>query len=202
MRRGVFILLAIAANLIVLSVALAAAPEQGLSQPPGPIFYRGEIFVMDEPGEADLTLVACIDGCESEAGWQSAPAIIPEPGRYVSLSVGPPEHSFVGKQITFHLITEFGITQADETAIYNPARTPDDITQTLNLHFGEAPPKEATPTPKPTPTITPIPTSTPVLPIPGDSSVPRLSRIALIVGIIAVVVGALVLFAARRRRAF
>ena len=202
MRRGIFILLAIVINLIVLSVALAAAPEQGLSQPPGPVFYRGEIFVMDEPGETDLTLVACIDGCESETGWQSAPAIIPEPGRYISLSIGPPEHSFVGKQVTFHLITEFGITQADETVIYNSARTPDELTQSLDLHFGEAPPKEATPTPTLTPTITPIPTSTPVLPIPGDSSVPRLSRIVLIVGIIAVAVGAAVLFLVRRRRAF
>lgn len=112
--------------------------------------------------------------------------------------MAPPER-LAGKVITFWIENEFGRIKATETDVYDPARK--DITPTLNLDFPDPLPTPPEPTPTPPPTITPTPTSTPALPIPGDASVPRLSRLALIAGAGALVVGVAIIFLIRRRKA-
>ena len=185
--------------MVVAVVAMAAAPAQRLAQPPFPVIYNGNVTIMDAPAPTDVSLVACVDGCDT--GWQSNLALIPEPGKYTTLVVGPPDHTFIGKELTFHLVTEFGSVQAAETGTLTEPKDPSDFTKTLDLHFAEAPPAAPEATPTPTPTITPTPSPTPVLPIPGDASVPRLSRVALIAGSLALLAGVGILFLMRRRKA-
>jgi hypothetical protein len=57
------------------------------------------------------------------------------------------------------------------------------------------------PSPTPLPEPTPQPTPTASLPIAGDPSVTKLPKIALATGGVAVVVGSVLLLAARRREA-
>lgn len=137
--------------------------------------------------------MACVQNC---GVWESDPIEIQPEGEYRVLVVGGPE-ALLGQRITFWIVNDFGRIQARETAVFEEPANADALTQTLNLSFDDP-----LPSAPPTPTITPTPQPTPVPPIPGDPSVSNLSRIALIAGIVAVVVGGVLLFVVRRRRAF
>ena len=144
--------------------------------------------------------------------------VLTKGGKYgspVQVIVQPPDGSYVGKTITFHATRGFEEIKAEETAVFKGGI---QLRSNFDLNFPAAPPGQPTPTPTPTPTITPTPTPTitptptptitptptptPILPIPGDPSIPRLSRIVVIVGIAALVAGGAILLLMRRRRAF
>ena len=195
MRRKGLVWLAVCAGLFVGLATTGMALGQG---EPLPTVYSGDVVIQDAPAPQGATLVACVQSCTVPPGWKSDPVEIQSGGEYRVLVVGAPE-ALLGQLTTFWIESEFGRIQATETAIFEAPVNADAITQTLNLTF-DRPLPSAPPTP--TPTITPTPRPTPVPPIPGDPSVSNLSRIALIAGIVAVVVGGVLLFVVRRRRAF
>ena len=190
MRRGAATLVAVLSSLIVALPLLGAAPHQ--ERPPFPVIYGGSVFVQGAPAPAGLSVVGCVIDCSR---YKSDPVLTDETGKYRTLVVGPPNETFQNEEITFWIENEFGAIQAAETGTFDP--TIVSLTRTLNLRFGEE-----VPTPPPsTPTVTPTPTATPVLPIPGDSSVRSLPRMALIVGVAALLAGGMILLLFRRRRA-
>ena len=184
------------------AAVLAAVPREGLAQPeiPFPANYGGKVLIMGEPAAKDTNLVACIEGCDT--GYQSQPAVIPEAGRYVTLTVAPETRSFEGGTLIFHIVNEFGSIQADETATYNEPKGVEEFVKTLDLNFPEPLPTAPLPTPTATPPPTPTLLPTPFLPIPGDTSVSQVASIALVAGIASLLVGGAILLLMRRRRAF
>lgn len=194
MFRKLMKLAALAIYLGAMAPMLGAGLPQPL--PPLPTTYKGKVFIEGQPAPSGLQIVACVNGCNS---FQSGPSITREPERtaqYITLAVAAAT-SLYGKTITFHIITEFGTIQAEETDLYKKGAA----SLTLNLHF-PALPQAPTPTPTPTPTVTPTPTPTPSLPIPGDPVVPRLATGVLVGGVAALIAGIVLLLWIRRRRAF
>ena len=201
MRRGAITLLGglVWAALAMAMIGAAAAQEI----PSFPVSYSGNVTIEGEPAPGGLSLVACVLDCDT--GWQSEAVTTRADGSYFRLLVSP-GNDLVNRTITFWLVNPHGRIRAAELAAYKP--DPSNLRVNLDLTFGDPlptpPPPTATPVPTrtPTPTITPIPTPTTALPIPGDPSVPRLSRIALIAGAAAIAAGGALLFVMRRRRAF
>ena len=199
MRRYAATLTMILMSTVVAMAVLGARSEQGA---PPPLGYFGTVFLQGQPAPEGLLLVACVMNCNT--GWEGSEEFgeavrTRADGGYSALIVGPPNDSFIGEDITFWIVNESGRIQADEVISFVPSLP---LARTLNLTFSDPLPVPPTPTPTSTPTITPTPTVTPVLPIPGDSGVPMLGRIALITGVVALVVGGAIFIVARRRRAF
>ena len=194
MRRGAATLVAVLSSLIVALPLLGATPQQ--ERPPFPVIYGGSVFVKGAPAPAGLSVVGCVIDCSR---YKSDPVLTDETGRYRTLVVGPPNEAFLNEEITFWIENQFGAIQAAETATFDP--TIVSLTRTLTLRFGEEVPTPPPSAPMPTPTVTATPTATPVLPIPGDSSVRSLPRMALIVGVAALLAGGMILLLFRRRRA-
>ena len=191
----------IAAYIVVLGVLLGAAAKQGLPPAP-PNIYSGNVFVAGVPAPDGIEIFARIDDYQTNVprpGFQERAEILVKDGKYGIVVVQPPDESYVNKTITFYATRGFGDVQAEETALFKSGLL---VITGFDLNFPEAPPGAPQPTPTPTPTITPTPLPTPVLPIPGDPSVPQLSRLALIAGIAALAAGGALLFVMRRRNAF
>ena len=194
MRRYLPGLVAVALCVAVGIATLGAVSQQGV---PLPLAYGGNVFIQQTAASEGLSLFACVQRCED---YQSDPVTTGPGGEYSILVVGPPNESFLNKEITFWIENEFGRIKATQTAVYRVPTDPKDLTPTLNLEFTDPlPTPPPTPPPTPTPTIAPTPSPTPLLPVPGDASVPRLSTIALVAGIAAVVVGGGMLLLLRRR---
>ncbi len=186
----------------LVAVAVAAAPGTVLAQPPFPTIYSGDVFVEGKLASAGLQLIPCVGGCDT--GYRGNPTTVRESGSFRTLVVGPGDRKFLGLQITFHIVTEFGTVQAEETGIFREPATAGDLTKVLTLHFPALP---KAPTPTPTATHTPVPsthtpTPTSSLPIPGDPVIPRLATGVLVGGVVALVAGVVLLLWLRRRRAF
>ena len=201
-------------------VLLGASSQQGGSPPPFPITFNGTVTVQGSPAPEGLPVVACVVDCKS---YESVAAITQAGGGYKKLVVGPPDTSYVNKEVTFWIVTrddmdnEVGRIQADETLRFSS--NINQLTQTQDLTFTDPVPMapEDTPTPAPTqaptntpthtptptatatPTQAPTPTATTVPPIPGDPSVPQMSRLAVFIGIAALAAGAIAVYLARRR---
>jgi hypothetical protein len=77
--------------------------------PPIPALYSGTVLVGNETPPDGLTITARI------LDFESQPSTITD-GKYELLIVGPPDESFIGETITFHLDS----LQADQTDIYVP----------------------------------------------------------------------------------
>ena len=194
----------LAAYMMALAAGLGAALGQVVPEPPvPPNVFAGDVFIGGQPAPDGVEIFARADIYQSNVARpgfapDERPIVLTEGGKYFNLKVQPPGQAFVGKTITFHATIGFGDVPAQETDVLTRGlRFETDF----GLHFPDAPPGSPTPTPKPTPTFTPTPTPTPVLPIPGDPSVPRLSRLALILGGVAVVAGVGLLLIMRRRQA-
>ena len=201
MRRiGPTLAATISGLLLALGIMGAAAAQE---IPSFPVSYSGNVTLQGQQAPEGLTLVACVQDCA--AGWESVPVKTRSDGSYFRLLVAPGS-KLVKKTITFWIVNESGRIRATETAVYDP--NPNRLRVTLALDFTDPVPTPVPPTPTPTltptpaPTITPTPTRTPVPPIPGDPTVPRLSRVALIAGVAAMAAGGMILFVLRRRRAF
>ena len=201
MRRKYIWPAIIAGQLLALGALLAAVSAQTF--PPFPNNFSGKAFVAGQPAPDGLEVFARIDGYQSNVARPGFDAdqravVLVSSGEYVTLVVQPPDDTFFGKTITFHATLGFGEVQATETAVFLNLQ----ILSGFDLNFPSMPTGAPTPTPPPTPTLVPTPTTTPVLPIPGDPSVPKLSRMALVVGGAVLVAGIAVLLVARRRRAY
>ena len=190
MRRTPSTLILLLATAVVTLLTLGAAPQQVL--PPFPVTYSGDITVQGQAAPARVSLVACVDGCDS---YESGPITTGAGGSYRGLVVGPPSDEFLSKQITFWIANDHGRIQAAETPVYQAPSSPADFTQRVDLTFTDPvpgpPPPPATATPPPTP----------VLPIPGDPAVTQIPMLAVAAGIAALAVGASALFLVTRRRA-
>ena len=151
----------IKASLLGLAVVLVAAAGGALLvlpgvaeaqvPPPFPVFYSGTATSGGSPVPEGLLIVAIVDG------YRSAAVVVKSGGRYSGLTVAPPDTSFNGKAVTFHLD---GV-QSEVTDTFKVFGGPSDdaIKSNFNLTFPSLP--EPTPTPSPTPTDTPMPTPTP-----------------------------------------
>ena len=182
-REFPFLVLALALNFAML-VTLAASPNQEKPpQPFGPDAFSGRVVVQSSFPPLGMRLFACIDDCLI---YKSEVVGIKEGGAYSRLVVNPTDRSLVGHSIHFYLANDFGRIQALETVDF--AAATDNFT--LDLNFSDA-----IPVPTPLPTVTP----TASLPVPGDVTVTAIPRMALIVGVIAVVLGMGILMTARRR---
>ena len=134
----------------VAAVGLTALPvdvANGQAPPPIPALYSGSATVSGTPVPDGLLITARV------ADYVSEPATVMD-GRYEALAVSPPDDTFAGKTVTFHLD---GI-QADQTDTFQSGR----INLSLDLTFPMLP---ATPTP--VPTNTPVPTPTPLVALPA-----------------------------------
>ena len=184
-REFLFLALALALNFAML-VTLAASPHQDKPpQPFGPDSFSGRAVFQSASPPLGMKLFACIDDCLI---YKSEVVGIKEGGAYSRLVVNPTDRSLVGHSIHFYLANDFGRIQALETVDF--AGATDNFT--LDLNFSDT-----IPVPTPLPTVTP----TASLPVAGDGTVTAISRMALIVGAIAVVLGMGILMAARRRAA-
>ena len=183
--RFPFLALTLALSTLIL-LNLGATPRQDKPpQPFGPDAFAGRVLVQSSSPPLGMRLFACIDDCLI---YKSAVVGIADGGVYSQLVVDPSDRSLVGHSIRFYLANDFGQIQAEETVDF--AAATDNFTLDLNFI-------DAIPVPTPLPTITP----TASLPVPGDVTVTAIPRVALFVGLIAVVVGMGILMAARRRAA-
>jgi len=173
---------------------LGAAPNQ-IDRPPQPFFqdfFSGKVMLQGSPPPVGTLLIACIDDCDS--GFQSKPYALQAGGSFDQLEVDPKSERLIGHPITFYLSNDFGRITAMEVRPYIGVF--DFYVQ--DLTFNDSMPL---PSPTPLPEPTPQPTPTASLPIAGDPSVTKLPKIALATGGVAVVVGSVLLLAARRREA-
>ena len=217
-HRHVTLTLAMVISSILAGLVLLGASSQQGSPPPFPVTFKGTVTVQGSPAPEGLSLVVCVVDCKD---YETVAAITQAGGKYRGLVVAPPDRSYVGKDVTFWIVTttdtgnEVGRIQADETLKFNNS----ELTPTQDLTFTDPVPMapEDTPTPQPTPTTAPVntptpqptatatmaptPTATTVPPIPGDPSVPQMSRLAVFIGIGALAAGAIAVFLARRRNA-
>ena len=184
MRRNITLLVMLGALYLMLLATLGATAWQvNPPQPFGPDSFFGQVNVEGGPAPQGLQLFACIDNC---GVFKSETVGIQEGGAYSQLVVNPLDRSLVGHPIRFYLANEFGRIQAVETVDFKGAF--DHFV--LNLTFDDPVPE-----PTPTPTITP----TASLPAPGDPTVTAIPRVALLLGVAALLVGSVLLLALRRR---
>ena len=200
--------------------ATAAVPgqDQGKrpSQPLLQDFYSGVATVQGSPAPSGTLLVACVDSC---ATYQTASVTVGDSGAYTGLMLEPTDHRMIGRDVTFHIINQHGSIQASETSefygVYDlytrdltfnsplPApATPTPIpTATPVPTATPTPTPTATPEPSATPTPTPVPDPTPtaILPVTGDTAITRIPPLAVVGGIVLVLAGGGLLYAAARR---
>ena len=177
--------------------SLVAMLGAGMGQPPLPPFpnkFSGNVLIDGQPASDGVLVFSRIGVYESK----QVPVRDGEYGKGTTpLLVGPPDDSYFNKQITFHATLGFGDAQATETAIFLNKL----VSETLELNF-PALPAAPTPTPTPTPSVTPTPTATPSLPIPGDTTIPRLATVVLVGGVATLAAGGLLMLWVRRRKAY
>jgi hypothetical protein len=172
---------------------MGATPVQQEDLPPFPFIYRGDITVAGKPVGEGFSVFACVGGCGA-GGWKSKEVPV-EHSSYRTLIVGPPNRTFLTKQITFYLTRGFGDVQAAQVDVYEERGSPPrPVSITKDLSFASEPPG-------PPVAATPTPTPTPALPITGDPSVAILPGIILLAGLSLIVVGGLLVIALRRRTA-
>ena len=135
-------------------------------------------------------LIACIDDCATV--FESDSFSLKADGIFDQLEVNPPDEVLVGHTIYFYLVNEYGRIRAEETRPYIGVF--DFYVQ--DLTFVDPLPVAL---PEPTPEPTPVPTPIASLPIAGDPAVTLVPKLALAAGALAVVAGAGLLLAARRR---
>ena len=205
MRPSVSAVVAVLFSLVAGLSILGAVSQQG---DPLPIIFSGPVFIQGQPAPVGLSVVACVLECGT--GWESEAMVTraggepEEPVWYTGIVVQPGE-LLLGELITFWIVTDFGRIRATQSSVYQPDF--NNLTPILRLEFEDPVPLSPTPTTPPTPTTTPTPTVVPtpsataISPIPGDASVPGLSRLVLIVGAAALLVGGAILFVIRRRKA-
>jgi hypothetical protein len=157
-----------------------------------PALFKGDVTVAGLPAPDGIPIVARIADHNKLPTWESRP-VITSNGRYLNLSVGPTDRGYIGGTVTFHAYA----AQAQETGVFAELQLQQT---TLDLTFPAIPP---TPTPTPTPgptstlaptptievTATPRPTATALLPVPGDPSVGNISRGALAMGALLLLMG-------------
>lgn len=181
--------------LLVSVFSILGAGQTQIERPPQPFFqdfFSGSVSVQGSVPTAGTLLIACIDDCDTV--FESEPYSLKADGTYDQLEVDPKNAELVGHTITFYLVNLFGRIKASEERPYIGVF--DFYVQ--DLYFNMPMPS---PSPTPAPMPTPAPTPTASLPIAGDPSVTQLPKIALLTGSIAVVVGAVLLFAARWKAA-
>ena len=191
-RRFLTIGLLVSGLLVMALAVIGAGPNQA-ERPPQPFFqdfFSGSVSLQGSPPPEGTLLIACIDDCETV--FQSAPYSLKADGSFDQLEVDPSREELVGHTITFYLANEFGSIRAVESRPY--VGVFDFYVQ--NLSFLDPMPA---PGPTPVPEPTPRPTPTASLPVAGDPSVARLPKMALMAGGVAVVAGAGLLLAARRK---
>ena len=190
MRRKFTSLSIILALSVGALTTLGAGPKQdGVPpQPFRPDFFSGQVSIQGEPAAAGTVLVGCVDDCGTV--FESDPVQVGEGGSYRDLLVNPTDRELVGRTVMFYLVNEFGRVRAAETKRFEGGFN----LYILNLTFNELLPTSP-PTPTPVPTAPP-----PALPIPGDTTVTTLPRLALISGAAALLGGIFLLLLARRRR--
>ena len=194
MRRSFTTFFLMAFLLLFAFVSLGAGPNQD-ERPPQPFFqdfFSGSVLLQGSAPPEGTLLIACIDDCGTV--FQSASYSLKADGRFDQLEVNPSSEALLGHTIYFYLINEHGRIRAEETRPYIGVF--DFYVQ--DLTFVEPLP---TPAPDPTPEPTPIPTPTASLPIAGDPAVAQVPKLALMAGAAAVVAGAGLLLAARRKAA-
>ena len=223
-KWAVMPLAVLAAMLMLIVTAAVPGQDQGKrpSQPLLQDYYSGTVTVQGSAAPAGTLLVACVDDC---ATYQTTAVTIGESGAYTGLMLEPTDYRMIGRDVTFHIINQYGSIQADETSEFYGVY--DLYTQDLTFESPlPAPPTPtpvptATPVPTPTlaPTATPEPTATPtaeppaptpvpdptptaILPVTGDTAVTRIPPLAIVGGIaLALAGGGLLYVAARRARA-
>ena len=193
------------AYLVGIVALLGAGPEQQDSPPEPPNIYSGAVTIAGNAAPDGVEIFARVGSYQSNVareGFDERPMVLVKNGEYKQLVVQPAGGDFFNQTLTFHATIGGGDVQAQETATFRQGL---QIVSDFNLTFSQAPgepptPVPPTPTPAATATATPLPT--PGLPISGDPSVPNLSRVALIAGIVAVVAGGTIILLMRRRRVF
>jgi hypothetical protein len=192
LRRSSTTIFLIAALFLLALVLVGAGPNQD-ERPPQPFFQdflSGQVLLQGSAPPEGTLLIACIDDCESV--FQSASYSLNADGSFDQLEVNPPNETLVGHTIYFYLINDYGRIRAAESRPYIGVF--DFYVQ--DLTFAEPLP---TPALDPTPEPTPRPTPTASLPVAGDPAVAQVPKLALMAGAVAVVAGAGLLLAARRR---
>ena len=120
------------------AVAIAAAlysSANAQAPPPLPTIYSGNATAAGAPVPDGFFIFARVDSYES-------PLVAVKNGRYVGLSVGPPDISFSGKIVTFHL----NGVQAQETDSFFITALPR-VKGSFDLTFPNLPREIPTPTP-------------------------------------------------------
>ena len=199
-------LVLLAAYVLALGALLAAGSGQPVNPPPFPNNYIGSVFIAGEPAPDGIEIFVRVGDYQSNLprpGFEEGQVVLVKNGQY-RLFVVPPDDSAIGKRITFHATRGFGDVRAEETAVFRNVNliTSEGLNNNLDLNFPEAPPGPPEATPTPTSLPTPTPTVTPVLPIPGDASVPQMSRMALFVGMAVLGAGVAILLLMRRRKTY
>ena len=123
------------------------------SLPPFPVIYAGAATVGGQPVPDGAMVYAMV-------GDYVSVEIAVKNGKYNGLAVGPPDESYSGRQITFHLSEDVVADQTDNF-VFTQGPTNQSFKQGFNLSFPHLP------TPSPTPTNTPVPTA-----VPTNTSVP------------------------------
>ncbi len=194
-------------TLAVVIATAAAIMGAGQSQtlPEYPNVFSGSVLFAGEPAPDGVEIFARMGDYQSNVareGFEAdqRPIALTKDGGYVNLKVQPTGTNLVGKTITFFATFGHGEVQAEETVSFK--RGPLFASGT-NLSFPSLPPGSPVPTPVPTPTQppqTPTPSPTPVLPIPGDTNIPQMSQLAVVVGVGAILAGGAMLLLVRRRK--
>ena len=192
MRRSSTTIFLIVALLLFAFVLMGAGPNQD-ERPPQPFFqdfFSGRVLLQGSTPPEGTLLIACIDDCDTV--FQSASYGLKADGSFDQLEVNPSNEALIGHTIYFYLVNEHGRVRAEESRPYIGVF--DFYVQ--DLTFLEPLP---VPDPDPTPEPTPKPTPTASLPVAGDPAVAQVPKLALIAGGAAVVAGAGLLLAARRK---
>ena len=124
----------------------------GQAMRPLPTIYSGTVTVAGETAPDGIIIFAMV----GDYIPPNASATVTN-GRYVGLTVGPPDTSYAGQIITFHIET----VQANETTPFVVRPLPERV-DNFDLSFPNLP--------IPTPTVTPTPTQTPVVAAPASYS--------------------------------
>jgi hypothetical protein len=166
MRIGKAFLFVMFGFLLIFSVT-GAVDAAGGSPPPNPSLYSGEIRVGgDIPGDSVVKREGvrnrCLSGCvTAKIGDFTSDAGIVIGGRY-TVTVGPPDGSYVGSSVTFHYDGLVEASDSDRFIISSSFRIISGFTLTFPALPTPTPMPTATPTMTPVPTSTPVPTPTPV----------------------------------------
>lgn len=151
------------------NIAASQRPEFASAQPPEPMLFANGYSLTTEavPFPSGSMLTAHI------GDYVSAPAIVGDDGFFGLVEVAPPDESYAGKQITFHLdALGIGEVNSVEAFVYESGK----VRFGTKILFGRITPQPTpspTPSPVPTPTPAPTPGTTPTpTPVPGPSPTP------------------------------